>query len=546
MKDLKPGSVISHYTISEKLGEGGMGVVYKAEDIKLKRTVALKFLPEEVVKDAEARKRFLREARAALSLDHTHIGTIYEVHDDDDNTFIVMAYYEGDTLQDLIKSGPLPVKDAIDICLQAARGLEKAHKKHIVHRDIKPSNILLTGEGQVKIIDFGLAKGDGKTMLTKEGTTLGTAQFMSPEQAQGQEADQRTDIWSLGVVLYTLLTGQLPFQGDYEQAIMYAILNETPEPVTGLRTGIPIAVDHILEKAMAKDPAERYQHIEDMIVDLAKVIKNRKEESTSGQSIPVRRKQKIVVPLFAGILVPFLVCLAAVYFFFLRSNRTIDSVAIMPFVNESGNPDLEYLSDGITENLISTLALLEDLKVMSRYSVFRYKGKDIEPKSIGEELNVRAVLLGRIVQRDDDLTVSLELVDTKDDHQIWGAMSYNMMGEYSQALDRLDLIQEKARNWSPWMAERIYTLVAVGRNAEAEEVLERILNKAEKQYVEPYFGAVAYAGFKNIDKTFEWLDKALAQRNLRIMLVKVDPKMAFLRNDPRYAALLKKIGLEET
>jgi len=246
-----------------------MGVVLKAEDTKLKRTVALKFPPPELTRNEETKQRFIQEARAASVLEHNNICNIHEINETEDGyTFIVMAYYEGETLKERIERGLLKVEEAIDIATQIAQGLAKAHAMGIVHRDIKPANVFLTSDGVVKIVDFGLAKLAGQVRITKTGTTVGTAAYMSPEQTRGEEVDRRTDIWSLSVVLYEMITGRLPFRGDYEQAVVYSILNEEPEPMTGLRTGVPVELGSIVNKAMAKNPDERYQHVEEMLGDL--------------------------------------------------------------------------------------------------------------------------------------------------------------------------------------------------------------------------------------------------------------------------------------
>lgn len=262
------GTTISHYKILEKLGEGGMGVVYKAEDTRLKRTVALKFLPTQALGTDEEKARFVREAQAAAALSHPNITTVYEIDDADGETFIVMEYVEGSTLKEKIEKGPLRIKEAIKIAIQIAEGLQAAHEKGIVHRDIKSTNVMLTGKGQAKIMDFGLAKMAAMSRVTKEGTTLGTIAYMSPEQARGESVDYRSDIFSLGVILYEMISGQLPFKGEYEQAIVYSILNTDPEPLTALRTGVPIALDGIIAKLLAKDPEERYQHVDELPVDL--------------------------------------------------------------------------------------------------------------------------------------------------------------------------------------------------------------------------------------------------------------------------------------
>lgn len=265
------GKKISHYKILKELGRGGMGVVYLAEDTKLKRKTALKFLPSNALIQEEDKIRFIQEAQAAASLNHTNIATVYGIDEHEGEMFIAMEYIEGQTLQDKIKSGPLKLKEAIDIAIQIAQGLHVAHEQGIVHRDIKSANIMLDQKGQVKIMDFGLAKVSSSSMVTKEGTTLGTVAYMSPEQTQGEAVDHRTDIWSFGVVLYEMITCLLPFKGDYEQAMMYSIINENPEPITGLRTGVPLELERIIFKLLAKNQNKRYQHIDELPVDLESV-----------------------------------------------------------------------------------------------------------------------------------------------------------------------------------------------------------------------------------------------------------------------------------
>ncbi len=262
------GKTISHYRILDQIGQGGMGVVYKAEDTRLKRTVALKFMPLNTLGSGEGKSRFNREAQAAAALNHPHIATIHEIDGSDGQLFIAMEYIDGHNLKVMIEKAPLKVEEAVRIAIDTADGLQTAHEKGIVHRDIKPANIMLTEKSQVKIMDFGLAKFAGKTKLTKTDMTLGTAAYMSPEQAQGIEVDSRSDVFSLGVVLYEMLTGQSPFKGDYEQAVVYSILNEDPEPITGLRTGVPMELERIVDKAMAKSQDERYQRTDEMLVDL--------------------------------------------------------------------------------------------------------------------------------------------------------------------------------------------------------------------------------------------------------------------------------------
>ncbi len=264
----QPGATISHYKITEKLGEGGMGVVYKAEDTKLERPVALKFLAAHLLQDEESRKRFIREAKAAAALDHPNICTVHEIGEAEGQTFLAMAYVTGQTVKEKIESRPLELKEALSIATQTAEGLAEAHEKGIVHRDIKPENVMVNEKGQVKVMDFGLAQLAARTKLTKTGTRLGTIAYMSPEQVQGEATDHRTDIWSLGGVIYEMVTGQLPFKGDRDEAVGYNILNEEHEPIAALRAGLPMELEWIVGKALAKDREERYQHVTDLLVDL--------------------------------------------------------------------------------------------------------------------------------------------------------------------------------------------------------------------------------------------------------------------------------------
>jgi serine/threonine protein kinase len=252
------GQTISHYKILEKLGEGGMGVVYKAQDTKLDRIVALKFLPPHLAADEQDKKRFIHEAKAASALDHPNICTIFEIDETlNHGLFISMALYEGSTLNTRIEQSPLKIEDALDIALQAAEGLQAAHEKGIVHRDIKSSNIMVTSSGRVVLMDFGLARSGGMSKLTKTGSTVGTVPYMSPEQARGDKLDHRTDIWSFGMVLYEMITGRLPFKSDYNDAVIYSILNQDPEPVTALRTGVPMELERIVVKMLQKNAGER-------------------------------------------------------------------------------------------------------------------------------------------------------------------------------------------------------------------------------------------------------------------------------------------------
>jgi serine/threonine-protein kinase len=420
---------ISHYRILEKLGGGGMGVVYKAEDIKLKRTVALKFLPPDLTRDEEAKERFIHEAQAASALDHPNICTIYEIDETEDGQmFIAMAYYEGETLKKKVASNQLSVNSVIDYAIQIAQGLAKAHEHGITHRDIKPANVMVTKDGVVKIVDFGLAKLAGQKRLTKTGMTVGTIAYMSPEQAQSIDADHRSDIWSFGVVLYEMLTGQLPFKGEYEQAVVYSILNEDAEPITGLRTGVPMELERIVDKAMAKRPDERYQRVDEMLVDLKRVSK----EAETGK-VKVRpakeklhpRERAIRYGRWAGLAL--LLAIAGLFLWQKVGERTStrsDSrpkirLAVLPFDNITKNPEDEYFSDGMTDEMISKLSKISGFGVIARTSVMQYKTAPKSIADIGQELRVSKVLEGSVRKAMDKLRISVKLVDVATQEQIW-------------------------------------------------------------------------------------------------------------------------------
>ncbi len=373
------GKTISHYKILEKLGQGGMGVVYRAEDIQLGRTVALKFLPAELTPDAEAKERFIREAQAASALDHPNICTIYEINESEGKTFIAMAYIEGHTLREKVASGPLKLAETLDIAIQAAEGLQEAHEKGIVHRDIKPANIMITPKGQAKMMDFGLAKLGGALQTSQIDTILGTVAYMSPEQAHGGEVDHRTDIWSLGVVLYEMLTGQRPFVGQYEQAIIYSILNEEPEPVTGLRRDVPQEVQRIIDKALSKDPAARYQKIGDLLFD----IKWAKKELET------------------------------------QTRRELPSIVVLPFTNLSADREQDFFCEGMARDIINALTHVGGLRVAGWTSALSVRGEETDLREIGKKLKVKALLEGSVRKLGNKLRITVQLVNIADGFHIW-------------------------------------------------------------------------------------------------------------------------------
>jgi len=410
---------ILHYNILEKLGEGGMGVVYKAADTKLDRIVAIKFLPRHVAANEEEKQRFVIEAKAAAALNHPNIATIHAIEEAENETFIVMEYIDGQELKKLLNNNPLPVEKVTDIAVQIAKGLQAAHNAGIVHRDVKSTNIMITADNQIKIMDFGLAKVRGVAGVTKKGTTLGTITYMSPEQARGEEIDQRTDIWSFGVVLYEILTGQLPFKGDYEQAVIYSIMNEEPKSIGDLRDDISPQIEEIVTKALQKNPQQRYQNANEIVEDFQE---SSKPTSTTGsdskENISSGKNSYNLYYALAAISI--LLVMIIGYLIFLGKSGKIDSLAVLPFVNASNDSDTEYLSDGVTSSLINRLAEFSGLKVMSRLSVARFKDGSDDPLAAGRLMGVKSILSGQMDLQEGKLIVDVELLKVDNGQQLWG------------------------------------------------------------------------------------------------------------------------------
>jgi len=454
---------LGHYRILNLLGQGGMGEVYLAQDIRLERKVALKILPSAFAQDTERMRRFVQEAKAASALNHPNILTIYEAAEFEDTKYIVSEYVEGETLSERLRREPLALNVALDIAVQITGALLVAHGANIVHRDIKPDNVMIRPDGFVKLLDFGIAKltekqqginfeSEAATELkgtTTPGTIIGSVNYMSPEQARGTAVDARTDIFSFGLVFYEMLTRKRAFEGDNAVEVISQILQTEPVPLGQLNPGVPHEIERIVGKALRKDCEERYQTSKDLLIDLkdareelqlqkkrersqatppdqgeariinATTIHSAQSHSKADRIIAQVRNQKL------GFIVLSLLVLAGIgfgYWYFshrLSSAKQIESIAIMPIINEGGNVDAEYLSDGLTEALITSLSQLPQLNVKARSSVFRYKGLNKDPQQIARELNVQAILNGRIVQRGGDLSLYIELIDIGMDKVIW-------------------------------------------------------------------------------------------------------------------------------
>jgi serine/threonine-protein kinase len=496
------GTKLGRYEIRAKIGEGGMGEVYLAQDTKLDRKVALKILPAEVAAHPDRMKRFVQEAKTASALNHPNIITIYEIDETVSGHFIATEFIDGVTLRQQTRKAPMKIGDVLDVAAQIASALSAAHTAGIVHRDIKPENIMLRRDGIVKVLDFGLAKlseqADTGTIdaeavtkalvQTEPGVVMGTVAYMSPEQARGLVVDARTDIFSLGVVIYEMVAGRSPFGGATRSDLIVALLEKEPPPLARFTTEAPAELERIVMKGLAKNPDERFQTAKDLLIDLkrlkqkldveAEIVRTAAPELRSPSGEPKSSDAREVVSTAPGVAAQTEVAgaranssaeyiiseirqhkrsltvalavllLAAVgfgYWFSARraSNATqINSIAVLPFVNASGNSDIEYLSDGLTESLITSLSQLPRLSVKARSTVFHYKGKDVTPQQVGSELSVQAVLNGRVVQRGDQLTLSLELVDARTGNQIWGEQ-YNR-----KPADLVSLQSEIARDVS--------------------------------------------------------------------------------------------------
>ena len=507
------GATVSHYKIIEKLGEGGMGVVYKAEDTRLNRFAALKFLPN-LGADEEEKKRFIQEARAASSIEHNNICTVYEIGETKEgNVFIALAYYDGTTLKKKIHKGALKIPEAFDIILQTAKGLAKAHEQGITHRDIKPANIMITNDGVVKILDFGLAKLNGQSGLTTVGTTLGTTAYMSPEQASGASVDVRTDIWSLGAVFYEMLTGEIPFKAEHDSAVIYMIINEELMPPSSLDLKIPHKLDTFIAKMMAKEPSKRFQKVDELIKNLH-IIKEELETTEKATKIK--------------------------------------SIAVLPFDNISPDKENDYFGEGLTGELIANLSRLKDFKVISRTTSMQYKETKKDIKTIGRELSARYIIEGNVRKFGDDLRITAQLINVDSDTQLWAETYKGKLADVFDIQEKVSKQIVDALMVKLTPTEKIELTKRPTVNAEAFDYNLRARNylyrysknyiqfaikffekaiSLDSRYAEAYAGlgeayAVKYAYFERKEV---WLEKAM---ELSLKAIMYDPSLS-----EAYAAL---------
>lgn len=540
-------SSVGRFKVIRSLGSGGMGHVYLARDEQLNRPVAIKMLVISHEIEEDAIRRFQQEALAASALNHPNILTIYEIGEAAGRNFIATEFVDGITLLERIEAGPLTIEDSLKITLQMASALAAAHSAGIIHRDIKPANVMIRSDGLVKILDFGIAKyeagneQDAKKALveTVPGSVMGTASYMSPEQTRGLNVDARTDIWSLGVVLYEMLTGRRPFIGDTAVDVMSAVIEQLQAPFSTYGLRVPAALELIVSKALQKDRAVRYQSANEMLADLAAFTKwfesgsknetiepttpvlstaTDPEDTIGSQTNKVDRRSRTsrkYVPAIVALCLLLLAAAGFAYWSYTSRHRPIESIAVLPFKNDSGNDDVEYLSDGMADSLINSLSQLPNLSVKARSSVFRYKGQEVDPQSVASSLSVQTILTGRVVQHGNDLTLYLALVD-RDGNQLWGTQYDRKLADLVSlqreiALDVLRNVRVRLSGTDEQKLTKDYTA-----NVEAYQLYLRgrfhsfKLTPAEAQLgiadfqqaiqIDPNY-ALAYVGLSDVNRT---------------------------------------------
>lgn len=548
---LSAGTTLGRYEIRSQIGAGGMGEVFLARDTQLDRTVALKILPENVAADQTRLQRFVQEAKSASALNHPNILTVYEIGQATGTHFIATEFVDGETLRHHLTNGRMSLNEILDICVQVTSALAAAHGAGIIHRDVKPENIMIRRDGIVKVLDFGLAKlaAHDPTAINPEaptraiiktdpGTVVGTALYMSPEQARGIAVDARTDIFSTGVVLYEMVAGCVPFSGSTSSEVMASILSEKePQPLARYSREVPTELERVASKALRKNRDERYQTIKDLLLDLkslkqelefaaklerstslesrdrdgikataadasdpvAQTAESRMTSSTQDAVSPVKRRQRSMWLALTALVA---VAGATAYFGYSRyaargSSSTIRSIAVLPFANIDGNPDAEYLSDGISESLINSLSKLPGVKVIARSSSFRYKGKEVDPQEVAQALGVEAILTGRVVQRGDNLLISAELVNASDKTQVWG-------DQYNRKLADILTVQEE-------IAKRISETLRLRLSGEQQQRLTKRYSdnvEAYQEYLKGRFYS-AKSTENGLKKSIEYFNQAI-------------------------------------
>lgn len=532
------GKTVSHYRIEEKIGAGGMGEIYLAQDTRLNRRVALKFLPESLVADPESRERLLREAQAVSRLSHPNILTVFAVEHAEGRDFIAMEYIAGATLGRAAEQKNWSIDDLIEIAIQIADGLRSAHEAEVVHRDLKPSNILIDREGRARILDFGIAKVKGASKLTKTGSTMGTVSYLSPEQAQGKDVDARSDLFSFGAILYELISGQLPFGGDHEAAIVYAIANEEPEPLARFKKNVPDELQRIVTKCLAKDPRERYQSATDLVADLRTL--RRRQTTGTIPPVPARKSSRTLIYVAAAAVILIAAGLWLLPFMNPQPKqataRDTIMLAVLPFQN-LGSPDDEYFASGVNEEILTDLAQVPGLGVISRTSTMKYKDHTKSIKEIADELGVDYVLEASI-QWDKSgpnsrVRLHPQLIRAKDDVHVWA-------GKFDAVLDDIFKVQSSI---AAQVAENLSLALLPGKeDVEADRPTENA-----KAY-ELYLQARGYASSDMQDRRGMQKAKELFEQAIRLDsgfalahagLSKTMSQMNFALGDPEYARRAK-------